>query len=116
MAADTVLFIGWNRAFLGREKACVELFGQAMAYFAMQQKDGAIESFEPVFLGVHGGDLNGCVLLRGAQAKLDTLKASDGFLDLMTTLNLNVQGLGVVGGWTGEGVAKQMGRLQKALA
>lgn len=115
MAADTVLFIGWNRARPGQEKVCVELFAQSMAYFAKEQADGHIEGFEPVFLGAHGGQVNGFTLLRGEQSKIDKLRASDAFLDLMTKLNINVDGLSVLGGWTGDGVARQMARLQKAL-
>ena len=33
MAADYVLFIGWNRAVIGREKAALELFRYALQYF-----------------------------------------------------------------------------------
>jgi hypothetical protein len=34
MAADNVLFIGWNRAIAGREKTALELFRSALGYFA----------------------------------------------------------------------------------
>jgi hypothetical protein len=115
MAADTVLFIGWNRAVAGREKTCVELFGTTMKYWAKQKEAGNIESYEPVVLSAHGGDLNGFVLVRGEQAQLSKVRASEEFADLITQLNINAEGVGAIHGWTGEGVAKMMTRYQKNL-
>lgn len=113
--AEHVLFVGWNRPLAGREKVCSELFATALGFWASQKEQGNIESFEPVLLTVHGGDLNGFILVRGDRAKLDTVRSSDAFLDLMTQININAQGLGILGGWTGDGAAKQMARYQKAL-
>ncbi len=113
MAAETVLFIGWNRPIAGREKAAVELFGESMGYWGDLQKSGQIANFEPVLLGLHGGDLNGFVLIRGEREKLDAVRASSRFLDIVTRAGILCEGFGVVSGWTGEGVMAQMQRYQQ---
>ena len=40
MAADSVLFIGWNRGVVGREKAALELFRYALGYFSELKTSG----------------------------------------------------------------------------
>jgi len=110
MAADYVLFIGWNRPIPGREKAALELFREAVAFYSEQKASGQITSFEPVILSVHGGDLNGFILVKGEEAKLDALQRSDKFQDLTTKVDLNVQGVGVIRGWSGESLASQVQR------
>jgi len=110
MAADHVLFIGWNRAIPGREKPALELFRQALAYFNDVKASGQVKNIEPVILAAHGGDLNGFILIQGEQAKLDALQHSDKFQDLITKVSVNVQGVGVVRGWSGESLASQVQR------
>jgi hypothetical protein len=46
------------------------LFQEAMQYYAQLQHQGEIDSFEPVQLESHGGDLQGFLLLRGDTDKL----------------------------------------------
>jgi hypothetical protein len=113
MATDSVLFVGWNRPIAGREKLCGELFQTALKYYGKLKETGAIESFEPIILGVHGGDLNGFTLLRGSAEQLFKVRQSDEFQELLTQINMNVTGVGAINGWTGEGVAKTMQRYMK---
>jgi hypothetical protein len=110
MAADYVLFIGWNRAIPGREKAALELFREAVAFYGEQKASGQITSFDPVILSTHGGDLNGFILVKGEQAKLDALQHSDKFQDMTIKVALNVQGVGVIRGWSGESLMSQVQR------
>ena len=58
MAGDAI-FIGWGDPVHGRELKGLEVFGEAVALWGRLQQEGAIESFEPVLLGPHGGDLQG---------------------------------------------------------
>ena len=95
------IFIGWNRPVIGREMAAVEMFNMFVGYLTKEQKSGNIDSFEPVMLSVHGGDLNGFMLVRGSQQKLDGLRASDTFLEMVTKCHYNVQGFGVINGFIG---------------
>lgn len=108
--ADSVLFVGWNRPVSGREARAVELFSSFVNYLGKQQGQGNIENFEPVFLNVHGGDMNGFILIRGDRTKLGNLRHANEWLDLTTQCSINVEGFGVVDGWTGEGVKGQLTR------
>ena len=77
--ADAGLFIGWGEVVRGREAEAVETFNATVEYFAGLQAEGAIESFEPVFLELHGGDLNGFFLVRGEAAQLAALRVDEEF-------------------------------------
>jgi hypothetical protein len=95
--ADTGLFIGFGNPVRGRESQAVELFNEAVAWFASLQEEGEIESFEPVFLEPHGGDLGGFILLRGEAEKLATLRVSEEFAQFILRVGLHVENVGVVG-------------------
>jgi hypothetical protein len=90
------------------------LFQKAMESYAKWQADGRIESFEPVILSAHGGDLNGFVMLRRSAEKLSELREDDKFMELVVEANFCLEGLGVVVGYIGEGLTKifsQWGKL-----
>lgn len=106
MAADAVLLSGWNRPVPGREKMAVELLGESIAFWAAKQQQGKIASFAPYFLQAHGGDLNGFILVHGDPNQLAAIQQSDEFLDLTTRTIQNVEGFGIIGGWTGESLMK----------
>ncbi len=106
--ADAGLFIGWGAVVRGRETAALEVFDETISFFARQQEEGAIASFEPVFLEPHGGDLDGFILARGDADKLAAIRVSDEFAQLMIRAGFIVDGLGVVG-------ADLEGRLQQQM-
>jgi hypothetical protein len=108
--ADHVLFVGWDRPVAGREARAVELYNALVHFLERQRLAGHVDSFEPVILSVHGGDLNGLVLIRGDKTKLGTLRASNEFIDIITQCAMNIQGFGVIDGFTGDGVRVQMAR------
>lgn len=113
--ADNVLFVGWNRAVAGQEQKSLALFGRTLEYYTKLQSQGKIESFETVILNVHGGDLNGFVLVRGDAQKLFEIQNEDEWLDLLTEANICLQGVGVVPGYIGEGLQNQMARMARIL-
>jgi hypothetical protein len=106
--ADAGLFIGFGNPVRGREGQAVEVFNEAIAWYTQLQEQGEIESFEPVFLEPHGGDLGGFILLRGDAEKISALRVSDEFVQLSIRTSLIVDSFGVVG-------ADLAGRLQKQL-
>jgi hypothetical protein len=95
--ADAGLFIGWGEVVRGREAEATELFDESLAFYGRLQEEGTIESFEPVFLEPHGGDLNGFILIRGDAEKLAALRVSEEFTQLSLRVGLIVDGFGVVG-------------------
>jgi hypothetical protein len=114
MMADGVIFIGWTNSVRGREQASQTVFREAMEYWGRLQAAGEIESFDAVLLDVHGGDLGGFFLLKGAREKLTRVRASEEMERLLVRANLIVEGLGAVGGLTGDGVARRLAAFLEA--
>ena len=105
---DAGIFIGWGKATPGREEEATQVFNEAIAYYTRLQEEGVIESWEPVMLEAHGGDLAGFFLLRGEQVKLAQLRTTEEFQHLSLRASLFVESLGVVGAVFGERVVKEM--------
>ena len=114
--ADAGLFIGWGEVVRGREAEAVETFNATVEYFAGLQAEGAIESFEPVVLELHGGDLNGFFLVRGEAAQLAALRVDEEFEDVIQRAGLIVDKMGVVGAAMGARLERQMGTFTEAIA
>jgi hypothetical protein len=106
--ADAGLFIGFGDPVRGRESQAIELFNETIAWYTQLQEDGEIESFEPVFLEPHGGDLGGFILIRGDAEKLSALRVSDEFTQFTIKASLVVDSIGVVGADMNERLQSQM--------
>lgn len=113
--ADHVVFIGWNRANPGRELEGMALFNDSLAFYEAQKKAGHIAGFEVFLLDPHGGDLNGFILLRGERGKLNALRASETFRDLVTRAHILMHGVGIIEGTTGAEMQTQMALYMKHL-
>jgi DNA-binding LytR/AlgR family response regulator len=103
-----MVFFGWNRSVPGRERLSAEHFGEFAQYLGGLQQAGAIQSFDVAFLDIHGGDMNGFFLIRGDNAQLDTLTASQAWVMHMLRAGLHMEGAGVVRGATGDLVMERM--------
>jgi hypothetical protein len=106
--ADSGIFIGFGFPVRGREEGSLKVFQELLALLGGQIQQGNVESFEPVFLQPHGGDLGGFVLVRGTQDKLDALVASPEFQRNMTRAQTIVEHLGVVNCQMGAQLERQM--------
>ena len=106
--ADAGLFLGWGAVPPGREQKALQVFDEVLRYYTRLQQQGELESFEPVLLEPHGGDLSGFVLLRGDAERLARLRTSEEFVRLTTRAGLVVADLGVVGAFLGEGLTRQL--------
>ena len=113
--ANGALFIGWNRPVRGREQQSMDLFQKTMEYYAKAKSDGKIESFEPVLLGAHGGDLNGFFLIKGDVAKLSEFKREDTFVESVIEAGFCLDGIGVIECSIGEGITDVMSRWYKLI-
>jgi hypothetical protein len=67
-----------------------------------------LDSFEPVFLAPHGGELGGFVLARGERKALDEIVSSPEFLRITTRAAAVVDDVGVIQAYTGEALAQQL--------
>ena len=115
MVQTNVVVIGWNRAVAGREGLAGELFAHTTMYFDKQKSMGNIESWQPVFLQRHGGDLNGFFLVTGTHAQLDSFKSNEEFLEIQMRADHCLQGFGVIDGYTGKIIPEMMNRWIKTI-
>jgi hypothetical protein len=113
--ANDALFCGWNRPIPGREHLAVEVFGQWTSYLEKQKASGNVESYEHMFVLPHGGDMNGFTIIRGERAKLDQMRGTEEYYELLTRIGLYCDGFGVVPGFIGDNIMKQLGRYTKAI-
>jgi hypothetical protein len=106
--ADAGLFVGFGNPVRGREDQAIELFNETIGWYSRLQEEGEIDSFEPVFLEPHGGDLGGFILIRGDAEKLSKLRVSDDFTQFTIRASLCVDSIGVVGADMNERLQRQM--------
>jgi hypothetical protein len=114
--ADAGLFVGFGFPVRGRESQAVEVFNETIAYYGRLREEGEIESFEPVFLEPHGGDLGGFILLRGDADRLAALRVSEEFTRLTLRASLCVESIGVVGADLAERLQRQMAYFTEQIA
>lgn len=112
--AGEALFLGWGPVVRGREQKALQVFQETIEYYGRLQQEGRIESFEPVLIAPHGGDLAGFVLLRGERGKLDEIRSSEEFERAVTRAATVVENVGVINASTGEALGEAMGRFQAA--
>lgn len=112
--AGEALFLGWGPVVRGREQKALAVFQETIEYYGRLQQEGRIDSFEPVLIAPHGGDLGGFVLLRGERGKLDEVRSSDEFERAVTRAATIVENVGVINAFTGESLGQTMGRFQAA--
>ncbi len=114
--ANAALFIGWGQVARGRERQSLQVFNEAVQYWAGLQQRGEIESFEPVALEPHGGDLQGFALLRGDREKLNRIRHSEEFLRLNARAGFCVDSIGIVGAYIGEELQRLYASSQNSTA
>jgi hypothetical protein len=114
--AKGALFIGWGPAVRGRERKALQVFQEAVSYYQRLQQNGQIDSFEPVALEPHGGDLSGFLLVKGDADKLAQLRLDQEFVNLNTRAQLVVDNFGVVGGVFGAELQALFADFDKAAA
>jgi hypothetical protein len=106
--ADTGLFVGFGLPVRGRERQAVRVFNEFVEYLGRLQQQGEIESFEPVLLEPHGGELAGFFMMRGDQDKLARVHASAEYERLIVRGEVIVENLGVVSAYLGERLIGQL--------
>jgi len=106
--SSNVLFFGWNRPFPGRESMSAQHFQEFNQYLGGLQQGGQIDGYDTVFLGSHGGDLNGFFLIRADNNKLDKLVASQEWQAQITRASIHLDGVGAIRGATGQLIAEWM--------
>jgi hypothetical protein len=110
--AGEALFLGWGPVVRGREQIALQVFQETLEYYGKLQQEGRIESFEPVLVAPHGGELGGFILLRGERGRLDEIRSSEEFERLVVRAATVVDDVGVINAFTGESLGQAMSRFQ----
>ncbi len=96
MLQSNGIMLGWNRAVAGREGMAGELFAHTSNWLEKCRSQGTIESWEPIFLASHGGDLNGCFMIKCTPTQLTALKCHDEWVDIVMRAGQYLTNVGVV--------------------
>jgi hypothetical protein len=112
--AEAGLFVGWGAPVRGREVKSLDVFQEALAFYAGRKEKGEIEDFEVVLLAPHGGDLGGFLLVKGSADQIAAIRASEDFDRLNTRAGLVVDQFGVVDAVVDEAVAGQIETFREA--
>ncbi len=115
MLQSNAIMFGWNRAVPGREGMAGELFMHSMSFFEKLKSTGNLESYEPVFLANHGGDLNGYFMLKGTNTQLTNLKSNDEWIDIVMRAGQILSNVGIIECYTGTTVPEVMQRWMKTI-
>lgn len=107
MSPNVILF-AWDRSAAGREAMSAQHFQSFMEYLGTQQRNGAIESFDPVLIEPHGGHLNGFFLIRGEPGKLTQMLGSDEWVRHQVRGLLHLEGAATLRGVSGAEVGRRM--------
>ena len=107
--SESGLFIGWGQPVRGREKRSLDVFNDAVTYYGERLADGSIDSFDPVLLTPHGGDLQGFFLVKGPAQSITTMMATEEFQRLHARAGMIVENLGIIQAWVDDGVLTELG-------
>jgi hypothetical protein len=110
---DAALFIGWGGAYPGREHQAIETFKLFVAGLTELQESGEIESFEPVLLAPHGGELQGFVLVYGEREKLAALPERPELHELQARAGIEHGKLSIIPAITGARVVTEFALLDE---
>jgi hypothetical protein len=105
---SSVIFFAWDRSIPGRELLSAEHFQDFVKYLGELKGKGSIESFDTVFLDLHGGDCNGFFLIKGRRSQIDALCSTIEWITHMTRAGMHLQQSGAVRGVTGDSVMERM--------
>jgi hypothetical protein len=114
--AKGAIFIGWGEPFPTYREKALKVFSEAMQFNKRLQQQGEIDSFEPVILDYHGGDLSGFTLLRGDRDKLSRLRTNPEFMSLIVKCALVVKDIGVIDAFNGDAAEARLADYQKQMS
>jgi hypothetical protein len=106
--ADSGVFVGFGLPVRGRERQATKVFNEFVEYLGRLQQEGEIESFEPVLLEPHGGELGGFFMVRGDQDRLARMRGSAEWERLIVRGEVIVEKLGVVSAFLAERLIGQL--------
>ena len=113
--AEAALCTVWGDPIPGREKQALNVYNEAMRYWAGLEQEGKIERFDVTVLAFSGGDLTGLLVVRGTAKQIDSVRRSKEYQQHVARGQLVASHLSVARAYVDEGLAKFMGWYQKVI-
>ena len=113
--AEAALCTVWGDPIPGREKQALNVYNEAMQYWAGLQQEEKIERFDVTVLVFSGGDMAGLLVVRGTAEQIDSGRLSKEFQQYIARGQLVASHLSVARAYVDEGLAQFMGWYQKVI-
>jgi hypothetical protein len=111
--AEAALCTVWGDPIPGREKQALNVYNEAMQYWAGLQHEGKIERFDVTVLALSGGDVAGLLVVRGTAEQIDSVRRSKEFQKYVARGQLVASHVRVANAYVDEGLAQFMGWYEK---
>jgi hypothetical protein len=113
--AEAALCTVWGDPIRGREKQALDVYNEAMQYWAGLQQEGKIERFDVTVLAFPRGDVAGLLVVRGTAEQIDSVRRSKEYRQHLARGQLVASHVRVANAYVDEGLAQFMGWYQKAI-
>ncbi len=112
--AEAALCTHWGTPIPGREKQALNVFNEAVQWWAGLQQEGKIERFDVTVLAP-SGDVTGFLLVRGTAEQIDSVRRTKEYQQLLNRVQLIASNLRVADAFVDEGLAEIMGQYQEVV-
>ena len=106
---EAALCTAWEDPIPGREKQALNVYNEAMQYWAGLQQEEKIERFDVTVLAPSGGDVAGFLVARGTAEQIDSLRRSKEYQQRIARAQLSASHLSDSDAYVDEGLAQFMG-------
>jgi hypothetical protein len=113
--AEAALCTVWGEPIPGREKEALNVYNEAMQYWAGLQQEGKIERFDVTVLGFPDGDLAGLLVVRGTAEQIDSVRRSKECRQQVARGQLVASHVRVARAYVDEGLAQFVGWYEKVI-
>ena len=113
--AEAALCTVWGDPIPGREKQALDIYNEAMQYWARLQQEERIERFDVTVLSFSGGHVAGLLVVRGTAEQIDSVRHSKEYQLYVARGQLVASHVSVASAYVDEGLAQFMGWYQKVI-
>ena len=113
--AEVALCTVWGDPIPGREKQALNVYNEAMQYWAALQQEGKIERFDVTVLALSGGDMVGFLVVRGTAKQINSVRRSKEFQQYIARGQLVASHVSVARAYVDEELAQFVGWYQKVV-
>jgi hypothetical protein len=113
--AEAALCTVWGAIVPGREKEALNVYNEAMQWWASLQQEGKIERFDVTALAPSGGEVTGFLVARGTAEQIDSLRRSKEYQQQLLRVQMIASHVNVADAYVDEGLAQLMGQAQEVI-